>query len=361
MGPIKKGREIGLTATPSKIITYNSQIALLEFRKPRPHPDESNKERELHYLIEIPEAMEPRLNDMLQELRPGGKPAIPMAYSLVGHTTNMERAQEFYQKDFDWRLPDDTPTLQPWRSLPEATRYALGEELADMIEWQFPQEDGGGLGQAARNFIRDHPEVLMHYEGEQPLYPHPTANDVLQGLVLKAAGGSDAAITANLTEVEVEQAAPHILPLIMEEVAKAGFNYQDTVEGYLSATIEAVAERVPAPEMEALGKAVLAQRVRWDPDAQVFPELTAQGIKDLVIDNLEPEEISPEQDLDTRTVDTLAPDMNRAVMEAMREYRNSGQRPYDNLLEELVRTALGRIPENQLTAVRRATGLDHED
>ena len=113
--------------------------------------------------------------------------------------------------------------------------------------------------------------------------------------------------------------------------------------------------------MEALGKAALDQRVRWDPGAQVFPELTAQGIKDLVIGNLEPEEISPEQDLDTMTVDTLAPDMNRAVMQAMREYRDPGQRPYDNLLEELVRIALGRIPESQFAAVRRATGLEQED
>ena len=195
----------------------------------------------------------------------------------------------------------------------------------------------------------------------RPSTSTPTADDVPQGLIVKAAGDSDDAITANLTEVEVEQAAPSLLPLIVEEVAKADFNYQDTVEGHLPATIEAVAERVPAPKMEALGKAVLDQRVRWDADAQVFPELTAQGIKDLVIGNLEPEKINPQQDLDILMVDTLAPDMNRAVMEAMREYRNSGERPYNNVLEELVRTALSRIPDSQLTAVRRATGLDHEE
>ena len=55
-----------------------------------------------------------------------------------------------------WGLPDNTPTLRPWRSLPEATRYAFGKELADMIEWQFPDEDGGELDWAARDFIRDH-------------------------------------------------------------------------------------------------------------------------------------------------------------------------------------------------------------
>ena len=82
----------------------------------------------------------------------------------------------------------------------------------------------------------------------------------------------------------------------------------------------------------------------------------ASTLRDLAIGLMEPDSITPEQDLDNETVDRLAPSLDREVMRALLKPGPIARSIAQQALLELARQAVSSLPPDESHAVRTATG-----
>ena len=90
----------------------------------------------MHYLIEVPEADERHLTNILRDSFPGIEDPVPYALDN-GEQANASAMQDTstYYEEY---IRTQNENLLPWEELPEATAMELGAKLTGCIGFMFP-------------------------------------------------------------------------------------------------------------------------------------------------------------------------------------------------------------------------------